>query len=190
MGLPLITLAEVKAYTGITSSNQDVEINSLIPKVSAIIKTYCRRTFIDYVNEEKVEIDNGLNSPYIYTEEPRVLAISSLEVSYDYGQTYTALQEYVDYVLDYTYDRVQSTTGIFTNRINGYKITYTAGYDEVPQDLKQAALDLVVYYMRNDMAIKSSKVAGTNTVQIEYVTTNAMPAHISRVLNQFIRDYA
>jgi hypothetical protein len=191
MGLPLITLAEVKAYAGITSTNQDVEINALIPRVTEYVKTYCRRTFIDYVDDAKIDISNGENCAYIYTSEPKIIEISSVEYSDDYGLTYTTLTEYTDYVLDIGNDRVQIVgTGVFTTRINGYKITYNAGYEEIPTDLKQAVLDLVVYYMKNDMAVKSNKSAGTNSVQIEYVTTNSLPSHISRVLNLYVKDWS
>jgi len=190
MGLPLVTLAEVKAYAGITSNNQDVEINALIPRVSELVKTYCRRTFLDYVDDTKTEINNGLNSPYIYTEEPKIISVSSVEISTDFGATYTSLTEFTDYVIDLNFDRIQAipSTG-FTNYINGYRITYSAGYETIPEDLKLAVLDLIIYYLKNDMAVKSNKAAGTNTVQIEYVTANSLPSHIARVLNFYIRDF-
>jgi hypothetical protein len=95
-------------------------------------------------------------------------------------------------VLDKENDRIHSISSAeFTNKINGYKITYTAGYAlaDLPADLKQAALDLVIYYMRNDMSVKSNKAPGTNSVQIEYVTTSNMPAHIARILNQYRTDW-
>lgn len=193
MGLPLVTLAEVKAYAGIKSTNQDIEITALIPRISEYIKSYCKCTFIDYVNDAKIDVSNGDDSAYIYTSEPKIISISSVEYSEDYGNTYTSLTEFVDYVLDISNDRIQivgnSSTSVFTNKINGYKITYNAGYEEIPEDLKQAALDLVIYYMKHDMAVKSNKAAGTNTVQIEYVTTNAVPSHIARVLNLYRRDW-
>lgn len=190
MGLPLITLAEVKAYADIKSTNQDTEITALIPRVSDYIKSYCKRSFIDYIDDAKIDISNGDNSNYIYTSEPNIISISSIEYSTDYGSTYTTLVSGTDYVLDISNDRIQaiSSTG-FTNYTNGYKITYTAGYEVLPDDLKQAAIDLVVYYMKHDMAVKSNKAAGTNTVQIEYVTTTAVPSHIARILNLYRKDW-
>jgi Phage gp6-like head-tail connector protein len=59
MGANLVTLAEYKAYAGITSTNQDAEINSIIPKASQLVKSICRRTFIDYVNDSKEEVFSG-----------------------------------------------------------------------------------------------------------------------------------
>jgi len=40
MASNLVTRAEYKAYVGIKSDNQDTEIDSLIPKVSALVKNY------------------------------------------------------------------------------------------------------------------------------------------------------
>jgi hypothetical protein len=73
--------------------------------------------------------------------------------------------------------------------INGYKVTYTAGFETIPEELKLAVMDLITYYIKNDAAIHSSKAPGTNTVQIEYVTTTNLPAHIKRVLDQYAANY-
>ncbi len=71
-----------------------------------------------------------------------------------------------------------------------YKLTYTAGFEVLPEDLKLAIFDLTTYYMKNDMAVHSNKAPGTNTVQIEYVTTTNLPSHIKRVLDQYAANYS
>jgi hypothetical protein len=73
--------------------------------------------------------------------------------------------------------------------INGYKVSYFAGYEVVPEDLRLAVLDLVTYYRKNDGAIHSTKAPGTNAVQIEYISTTSLPAHIKRVLDFYVADY-
>ncbi len=55
MATDLITKTEYKNYLGIQSSNKDDEIELLIPKVSSLVKTYCRRTFIDYYDQPVLE---------------------------------------------------------------------------------------------------------------------------------------
>lgn len=185
MGQDLITLAEYKAYVGITSTNQDAQIKSIIPKASSFIKNYCRRTFIDYVNDAKTEIFNG--GKFILLAEYPVLQISSVEYSADYGKTYTPLVEYVDYALDMddgTIVPIQTTD--FARITNGYKVTYTAGFEEIPEDLKLAALDLVTYQLKQEFSVKSQRDAGSNTVQIEYITRNSLPSHIARVLDLYL----
>ena len=58
MGLPLITLAEYKAYEGITNPNQDTEITSIIPKVSELVKNYCKILLIFCFLEKKQYCQN------------------------------------------------------------------------------------------------------------------------------------
>lgn len=189
MGLSLVTKAEFKAYAGLTSPTQDAVIDALIPKVSALVKSICRRTFVDYVNDTKVEYFDGGYASYSPEETP-ILSVASFEYSTDYGNTYTSLVEYTDYAVSKTTGDILaiSTLG-FPSAINGYKVTYTAGYEALPEDLKLAIFDLITYYMKNDSAIHSSKAPGTNSVQIEYVTNTSLPAHIKRVLDQYAANY-
>jgi hypothetical protein len=185
MGLDLITLSEYKQYAGISSPNQDTAIKNLIPKVSNLAKVYCRRTFIDYVSDAKTEVFNG--GEFLLPSEYPVISISSLEYSSDYGKTYKKLENYTDYVLDIENQRVYLVTDL-PYILNGFKLTYTAGFEEVPQDLKLAVMDLLTYYLKNDMAVKSQRDAGSNTVQIEYITKNTLPSHIARVFDLYIAN--
>lgn len=189
MGLPLITRAEYKAYLGINSANQDAIIDVLIPKVSALVKTICRRTFVDYVDDPKQEIhSNGY--PFLVTKDSPILEVVSLSYSSDAGKTYSTLENYVDYVLDTDTDTIALLNPNYTRKINGYKVVYKAGFVELPEELRLAVYDLISYYLKNDMAVHSSKAPGTNSVQIEYVVTTNLPAHIKRILDQFKADYA
>lgn len=187
--MDLVGLEEYKTYAGITNPNQDDVITSLIPKVSALVKNYCRRTFVDWVDEQKTEVFNG-GECFNLAEFP-VINIISVEYSSDYGQNYTALTEYTDWVLDRSTDQIKPLTvsGLFTPVINGYRVTYVAGYEVLPEDLKLAVLDLITYYLKNDAAVHSPKAPGTNSVQIEYISTTSLPAHIKRVLDLYMANY-
>jgi hypothetical protein len=188
MGANLITKAEYKTYAGITSTNQDAEIDLLIPRVSELVKTYCRRTFVDYYNEVKTEVFAGGYGLLLLKETP-VVQVLSVQKSTDYGQTYSDLTEFVDWVKDADYIVSIDPRG-FEPLINGYLVSYFAGYETVPQDLRLALLDLITYYRKNDGAIHSTKAPGTNAVQIEYISTTSLPAHIKRVLDMYVADYA
>ena len=188
MGKNLVTKAEYKTYAGISSPNQDAEIDVLIPKVSQLVKTYCRTSFVDNVDDVKIEVFKGGVSN-LYLKEFPVLTVASVEYSADYGQSYTELIEFTDWVFDSSTTAIVSPITIFPTALNGYKVSYTCGYEVLPEDLKLAVLDLVTYYRKNDGAIHSSKAPGTNTVQIEYVSTTTLPAHIRRVLDQYVVDF-
>lgn len=185
----LITRQEYKTYAGINSTNSDAEIDLLIPKVSELVKSYCRRTFIDYYSNPKTEVFHGGFSSFILKEAP-VVQVLSVETSSDYGQTYTALTEYVDWVKDGDYIVSINPAG-FTKLLNGYQVIYYAGYESVPEDLKLAVLDLITYYRRNDGAVHNNRTpGGGGSVQLEYITNTSFPAHIKRVLDQYVADYA
>lgn len=188
MGANLVTLQEYKTYANITNPNTDAEINLLLPGVSELVKTYCKRTFLDFVADPKIEYFNGAASLLILEETP-ILDVLSVEYSSDYGQTYTPLTEYTDWVEDQGFIVSVNPAG-FPRQLRGYKVTYTAGYVTVPTDLKLAILDLIKYYIRNDGAIHSTKAPGTNAVQIEYITTTSLPAHIRRILDLYRADYS
>lgn len=182
MASNLVTLAEYKAYAGITSPNLDAEINSLIPKVSALVKNICRRTFVDYVQDAKTEVFNGGYAVYNFKEYP-VISVQSVEYSTDYGQNYSELVEFTDYAFDPEEHCLVAISGEFPKAINGYRVTYNAGYETIPEDLKLAILDLITYYIKNEASVHSNKTVGSNNLQIEYISTTNLPTHIKRVLD-------
>ena len=189
MGKNLVTRAEYKTYAGITSPNQDAEIDTLIPKVSELVKTYCRRTFVDFYDEVLTERSSGGFDKIILKETP-VVQILSVEKSTNYGQTFTEIPEFQDWVLDTEDSTVValSSTG-FEKAINGYQVNYFGGYESVPDDLKLAVFDLVTYYRKNDAAVHSSKAPSTGAMQIEYISSTSLPAHIRRILDFYVADY-
>jgi len=189
MGISLITKAEYKTYMGISSTNSDTEIDFLIPKVSELVKSYCRRTFVDYYGDANIEFFDGGFKSLLLKETP-VVGIVSVAYSMNYGKTYTNLTKYTDWVIQGD-SIISLNPGGFPYSINGYRVTYTAGYDlpDLPGDLKLAVLDLVEYYSRNNGAVHSTRNLNPNTTEITYVSTTHFPAHIKRVLDQYMADF-
>jgi hypothetical protein len=190
MATNLVTRAEYKTYVGVSSTNSDAEIDLLITNVSALVKTYCRQTFVDYVDEAKVEYFNGGGFDRYYLKEYPIIAVSSIEFSTDYGANYTALVQYTDWVYDPSITAVRAIGPLgFTDTINGYRVSYTCGYETVPSDLKMAVMDLVTYYRKNDSAVHTHKMANPNSMQVEYIASSNFPAHIKRILDQYTADF-
>jgi hypothetical protein len=100
------------------------------------------------------------------------------------------MPEFQDWVLDTEDSTVValSSTG-FEKAINGYQVNYFGGYESVPDDLKLAVFDLVTYYRKNDAAVHSSKAPSTGAMQIEYISSTSLPAHIRRILDFYVADY-
>ena len=119
------------------------------------------------------------------------IAISSIDTEYsaNYGVTYTSLTDGTDYIVDLENDRIQCINGTnFLKQVNAYKITYTAGYETLPNDLKLAVLDIILYYLKSDMSVKSNAGIGRSSTAVEYITNSKLPSHISRVLDFYIQE--
>ncbi len=184
----LITLQDVKTFAAITSNTQDVIINDLIPKASAFVKNYCGRTFVDYVTNTKTQVFSG-GVDFFSLQEVPLIAMIEFEFSQDFGQTYNTLVEFVDYVYDLETDVLRVCyLDAFPKGTNAYRVVYNAGYDEVPADLKQATIDLVLYYMKADMSVKSTRSPGSSATQVEYIVNATVPSHIRRVLDYYRLD--
>ncbi len=188
----LVTVSEYKAYSGISSTNQDSSIAILVGKVSHLVKNICRRTFLDYVDDFKVDTYRSTVNGRLLLQETPILQVVSVQFSDDYGKSYTDLVEFEDYVVDIERDSVEFIAAQYNNinKVNAFRITYNSGYETIPEDLKLAVFDLVGYYISNDSAIHSHKAIGSNTVQIEYITNTSLPAHIRRVLDLHTAYYS
>lgn len=190
MAANLITRAEYKTYVGITSTTSDAEIDLLITNISALVKTYCRQVFVDFFDEAKVEYFSGGGFDRYYLKEYPIVAVASVEYSIDYGATYTALTQYTDWVYDPSITAVRAIGPLgFKDTVNGYRVTYTCGYETVPADLKMAVMDLVTYYRKNDSAVHTHKMANPNSMQVEYIASSNFPAHIKRILDLYTVDF-
>jgi hypothetical protein len=75
----LIDLGDYKAYSNINSTTADAKLNTLVGHISALIKTYCNRSFIDYYTSNKVEYFNGGGHDFIYLTEIPIREIVSVE---------------------------------------------------------------------------------------------------------------
>lgn len=179
----LITVAEYKNAAGINSTNSDPVIISLVPKVSAFIKNYCNRGLIDYSTVDKTEIATVAYSDVIYLREVPIISITSVSESNDYGQTYTALAQYSEYVVDSEADAIVRVGGNFSTTRNGVKIIYKGGYTETPEPLKQGAIELVTYFLRNESTPRRSTTS--SNLAIEYITSSNLPAHIRQLLDGY-----
>jgi hypothetical protein len=185
----LITVAEYKTYSGISSTNQDAALALVVPKVSQLVKSICRRTFVDYLYDPKVEVARSCTNNRFLLQETPVVQVTAFEFSEDFGQTYTTLTEYTDYVVDD--DAVEIISYPYKDyvKVRAFRVSYYAGYETVPDDLKMAVMDLTQYYMRNDSAVHSTKSVSPNTMQIEYINSTNLPAHIKRILDLYTASY-
>lgn len=182
----LVSLEDYKTYKGISSKDQDDQTRYIASSVSVLVKNYCNRFFIDYFNTSLVVYSDGTDCSEEYLDEFPIKQVDSVEVSSDGGVTYTLLVENTDYFVDTSEDKVLTYSGsTFSKGIphRSLKITYTGGYDKIPEDLKIACLDFMDYYREEQFNPKKSM--GRSLGEIVQHETLLIPPHIKRVLDLY-----
>lgn len=188
----LITIEEYKEQEGITSPKDDVRLDYIITSVSQLVKTYCGTSIIDYYDTSKVEEFNiDWNTSLVQLTESPLLEVSSVEERDNFSSPYTTLGS-TDYYVDKDTDSIIRVTSSgqykpWKKGPGSVKVTYTAGYEECPADLKLAVFDLVTYYLKDEHKERRSLQGATVQNQASSSQRNnvAFPDHIKRVLDLY-----
>lgn len=191
--LNLVTIEEYKEAEGIVSPKDDLRLNNLVPSVSQLVKTYCGNTIVDYWSTNKTEIVNiNWDTNMVQLTESPVVAVFEVEERDSFSSAYQQLSaESFDFYLDVATDTLMRTNGSgYKNWRKGpgaVKVTYQAGYEECPADLKLAVIDLITYYLKDEHKERKTLAGATVTNQTSSSQTNnvAFPDHIKRVLDLY-----
>lgn len=184
----LVTLAEFKDYKNFTNSEEDTPLGEIITYVSQFVKSYCRRSFIDYYSTDKTDYFDGTNTNFLILPEFPIVSITSVKTSND-GETFT---DYEDYFIDYRIDAIRTASSSFVASIvpfNSVEVIYKAGYDVLPDDLKLATLDLVEFYRHEEFTPrKSFQATVVENLGFREGSGIALPSHIKRTLEMHKAD--
>ena len=192
--MDLVTTQQYKTYKKIEHNKDDNQLGALIPAISQLVKTYTGNAVIDYATINKVEtfdIYDSLTSELFLTESP-LTNVGLIQERDSLADSYTTLTENTDYYVDKEHDRIYRVDGAssikyFPKGFASVKITYRAGYESCPEDLKLAVYDLITYYLKEEYKGRRS-MAGA-TLQNEASTTIrndiGFPDHIKRVLDMY-----
>lgn len=197
MGADLITLEEYKTSQKIESLKDDDRLQSLITSVSQLVKTYCANSFVDH-NETTTGVDKvesftlSWYTNAIQVSESPLLSVSLVEERTSYDSAYSSLdagayEYYVDLDTDTIYRTNNSGFTYWAQGPGAVRITYRAGFDAVPDDLKLALFDLVTYYHKNEYKPNRafSGVSVTNEVSSSQWRNVSFPDHIKRILDLY-----
>lgn len=190
----LVTLQEYKEQQGLSSTKEDVRIDSLITSISQLVKTYCGTSLIDHYTTDKVELFSPTRrTSFIQLSETPIVSITSVEERDSYEQSYKTLTTTAyEYFLDETTDMLFRTTagsqyGYWPTGPGAIRVTYKAGYEYTPEDLKLAVFDLITYYLKDEH--KARRTLSGATVENSNTSTQNMnvgfPDHIKRVLDLY-----
>ena len=173
----LTTLARVKERLGFASSNTtwDDLLNSLISEISARAKDITGRVLTEATYTEYYD---GTGTDTLYLRQGPLVSVSSVySVSYGSdgigGRTETtSLLDSSSYVPDGLRSegwrgcgKIRLLGGTWTSGTRNWKVTYTAGYDTVPESLVHFATNWVVSaFLTRECYGLASRVVGEGSV--------------------------
>jgi len=205
----LVTLAEVKEYMGITGTDYDDLLESLISRMSRFVETYCQRSFAEAERTEYydgTEYNDGTlivnNWPIssvaeLFDNPDRTFAAESEIVAADYVvyEDSGIVQILIDNTTEYLSGATMGHSSGFQVGRQSIKIKYTAGYSaaNMPEDLKGAVIELVSrkFNVRGQEGIKSerlgrwSRTYGTAQQQQFGLGAVSVTASITDVLDRY-----
>lgn len=194
----LLTLDEFKLLEGINSTQNDDKFEQLLTGVSTLVRNYTGQNFDSYIGSPgKTELfDIQWDSHMVQLEETPVIEITGVFERKTQGEAYTELfrdgtngkyEWYFDPLTESvirTQESGQYRT--FPCGVGSVKVTYTAGYTSIPEDLKLAVADIVTYYHKEEY--KQQQTIGSTTREGAVATIrndSGFPDHIRRVLDLY-----
>jgi len=195
MAHELVSLDDYKEYKAIQSTLKDGKFQALITMISALVENYCNRRFLlnNTSSNSITEWHNAKTNLVILDKFP-VLSVISVKTSTDGGLNQITMTEgpaaQNGYFVDlqegsvFTQKTVDKFLTSFDTPYRSLEIEYTAGYIEVPEDLKLAVFDMVDYY-EDEQRTPSKALLGATIDNPLPQSASSWPPHIRRVLDLY-----
>lgn len=192
----IISLADLKAYLGISGSGEDTILNFIVDGVNEAIVAFCGRSFNRATYTEYHDGSGGLDAVHVRAR-PLVSVTSCYLSSNYYGGSNnsgafpaeTLLTENSDFIVDLNRSAVVLINRPWPMGVKNIKLVIVAGYSTMPDDLVLAALQLAAQ-VRADAtsdagaAVESEKL-GDYSYKLLRSDGNSMIAGIRRVLTRY-----
>lgn len=191
----LITLDEYKAAKGIVKTDQDPILENLITNVSGIIQRYLQRSFVNEgVIEEIFTVD--YDTPYIYLDNYpifEVVSVTTIDPESHDSSVYYAYDEDL-YTVDLAKGKLTSFNKCgWPQGLESVKVSYRLVEENeevvIPPALKQATIDLVTYYhkeqWRDSQQLMGASINNQTGAGNRNIPDKSFPPHIQRVLDLF-----
>jgi len=183
--MALILLAETKDYLGIDSSvtDQDASLQVFIDAVDTQIKRYVRRNIEQFSDTVFL---NGQQQARILLGHYPLTAVSLLEVDSDNDFTSPETIDPQDFIFEEA-GIIALKNSVFPYGVENVKVTFTAGFNPVPSDIKLAAFMMVELYYLNRSQRNVNKASKSK--QGESVTyQKGMPEEVIQLLAPYVRE--
>lgn len=197
----LITLSNYKIAEGIQSTKDDSKIESIIARVSQLVRTYCGNGITSFYSTATGNTPNNVktetlsinwSSNIVQLTESPIVTIITVKERDSLSSSYTTLVENTDYYIDYATDSIYRVTssGAARNWESGpgaVQVEYNAGYSSCPADLELAVIDLITYYVKDEHKARQTIAGASIQNQSSSSQRNnvAFPDHIKRVLDLY-----
>lgn len=180
----LVTLAEVKDFMGMKGSTSDADdlIEDLINRVSVLFESYLNRKIL---SRDWLQFIDGKGLSVLFPDQPMITSVSGIWDDSEWLWEDVDLIPADEYrIVDNSYIAFRTTTTL-GNYEKNIKLLYTAGYDETPDDLKQACITEIsrMYKNRNQVDILSKSLSDGS---VTMVAQDFLPLTIT-TLNKYKR---
>ncbi|MGE5487566.1 MAG: phage head-tail connector protein [bacterium] len=186
--MDLCTLAELKAFLGIAAHDtaDDGRLSALITAASAQIEGYCDRSF--GIEDIADELHDGDGTDTLELDKTPILFVSALSIDgldVDPGEV-RVYPKFIAFPSGCEYDaRLRSTTRIFPEGRQNVKVSYRAGYSEVPREIADACKIQVAFLMNT--INKQGVISETN--QMAQATTSYAQEQLAPATRATCRRY-
>jgi hypothetical protein len=185
----LISIETYKQAKALISAKEDSRLSIIVPAVSQLVKAYCNNSFNDYLDAESPcieEISVNNTTKKIQLSQWPVLTVEKIEARDYYDADYVELT-LEEYILEKKNDCITRIGRNWEIGVNSVIVTYTAGYDPLPEDLTLAVIDLIHYYYKEeykpDRSISGAAIR--NAHSSSHWNSTGFPDHIRRVLDMY-----
>lgn len=186
----LTTVNDVKELLDIPTSDS-TKNNLIIRKINAatkMIENYCGRRF-QATTYENVLYD-ATNSDELVLRQRPVLEFES------FGSRDTSMNDEDWDDVDPDFYFIDKTAGIIKLNFNSYghwdryRVTYTAGYYTIPEDIAEAAATLAAFLVTNGISGTNVKSKQEGQRKLEYFEANTSSLIDQLGLDEILKSYA
>jgi hypothetical protein len=179
----LATLDEVKNYQGITGTKPEDDnlIEDMINRYTTMFESYCDRKF---KLETYSEYYDGTGTQDLFTDAYPITHVTTIYDDVGWEWDSNSLIASAGYRIADD-NRITLKSGWFPAYNQSIKITYSAGYEDIPDDLKQVCIVEVARAFKNRKQMDTQmKTLPDGTVQ--YTSSDLLP-QTKRVLDGYRR---
>lgn len=172
------TVQQVREYAGITDATDDALLDRLILSASSVIKARLSRNLLTATYNE---VRDGTGTASLFVRNAPITAVSMVRINGREISPRGAVNS-----LGYTFSEhcVRLSGGlVFERGHSNIEIDYTAGYDELPEAIRQACIEVVVlrYKARDRQGLRAKTLGG----EVISFTGDDFPDFVNQTIENF-----